>query len=178
MLEINHLKKVFNAGTVNEMTALSGVDLTLKTGDYVAVIGGNGTGKSTLLNCIAGVYTPDEGTIVIDGSDVTNMREHKRSQFLGRVFQDPMLGTAGDMWLEENLALALRRGKFRSLAWGISNAEREKFKEKLAGLNLGLEDRLKTKVKLFSGGQRQALTLVMATLQNRNFYFWMSTQLP
>lgn len=165
MLEVKGLTKIFHPGTVNEMVALSDVSLTLEQGDYVAVIGGNGAGKSTLLNCIAGVYPSDAGTILIDGRDVTNMPEYSRAQFLGRVFQDPMMGTAGDMWLEENLALALRRGKLRSLSWGISHAEREKFKSKLAGLNLGLEGRLRTKVKLLSGGQRQALTLVMATLQ-------------
>lgn len=165
MLEVKNLSKVFNPSTVNEMTALSHVDLVLEQGDYVAVIGGNGAGKSTLLNCIAGVYPSDSGWIIIDGQNITNMPEYKRAKFLGRVFQDPMLGTAGDMWIEENLALALRRGKRRSLAWGISNEEREKFRSKLASLDLGLEDRLNVKVKLLSGGQRQALTLVMATLQ-------------
>ena len=166
MLEIKNVTKVFNPVTVNEMTALAGVNLTLSEGDYVAVIGGNGAGKSSLLNVIAGVYPPDGGYILIDGEDVKGMPEHKRAAFLGRVFQDPMLGTAGDMLIEENLALARRRGKFRTLAWSISQAERAEYRELLAGLGLGLEERLKTKAKLLSGGQRQALTLVMATLQN------------
>lgn len=166
MLEIVNLTKVFNPSTVNEMVALAGVSLSLDEGDYVAVIGGNGAGKSTLLNAIAGVYPPDGGRIEIDGKDVKSLPEHKRAAFLGRVFQDPMMGTAGDMLIEENLALARRRGKFRTLSWSISTAERNEYRELLSGLGLGLEDRLKTKAKLLSGGQRQALTLVMATLRN------------
>ena len=165
MLNIKNVTIVFNPGTVNEKTVLDRVSLHLAPGDYVTVIGGNGAGKSTLLNCVSGAYAPTSGTIEIDGVDVTHLPEYKRAGFLGRVFQDPMMGTAGNMWLEENLALALRRGKKRGFAWGISNAERARFRELLAPLGLGLEDRLSTKVKLLSGGQRQALTLLMATLQ-------------
>ncbi len=164
MLTIEDLRIVFNAGTVNEKTALDGVSLTLKEGDFVTVIGGNGAGKSTLLNCVAGVYMPAQGKISIGGMDVTRMPEHKRAKLLGRVFQDPMMGTAGNMWIEENLALAKRRGKPRTLRWGISSAERAEYKKQLETLGLGLEDRLSTKVKLLSGGQRQALTLLMATM--------------
>ena len=165
MLEIRNVKKVFNEGTVNEKVALNGLNLVLNDGDFVTVIGGNGAGKSTMLNAVAGVLKPDEGSIVIDGIDVTNMPEHKRAKFLGRVFQDPMMGTAPDMGIEENMALAHRRGKSRGLKWGISKAEREMYKEELRVLYLGLEDRLTSKVGLLSGGQRQALTLLMATLQ-------------
>ncbi len=165
MLELSHLYKVFNPGTVNEKIALKDLSLTLNDGDFVTVIGGNGAGKSTLLNAIAGVWRPDAGKILIDGVDVTAMPEHRRAKFLGRVFQDPMLGTAADMGIEENLALAARRGKIRGLGWGISNAERVTYKEKLSMLELGLEDRMTSKVGLLSGGQRQALTLLMATLQ-------------
>ncbi|MDD6276146.1 MAG: ABC transporter ATP-binding protein [Clostridia bacterium] len=165
MLEIKNVKKVFNAGTVNEKVALNGLNLVLNDGDFVTVIGGNGAGKSTMLNAVAGVWKPDEGSIVIDGVDVTNMPEHKRAKFLGRVFQDPMMGTAPDMGIEENMALAHRRGKHRGLKWGITKAEREMYKEELRALDLGLEDRLTSKVGLLSGGQRQALTLLMATLQ-------------
>lgn len=165
MLEIRNVKKVFNEGTVNEKVALNGLNLVLNDGDFVTVIGGNGAGKSTMLNAVAGVWKPDEGSIVIDGIDVTNMPEHKRAKFLGRVFQDPMMGTAPDMGIEENMALAHRRGKSRGLKWGISKAEREMYKEELRVLDLGLEDRLTSKVGLLSGGQRQALTLLMATLQ-------------
>lgn len=165
MLEMKAVKIVFHAGTVNEKTALAGVDLHLAPGEFMTVIGGNGAGKSTLLNCVSGAYAPTSGEIWIDGQNVTHMPEHRRAKLLGRVFQDPMMGTAGNMWIEENLALALRRGQKRGLRWGITQKEREMFKEQLRRLDLGLEDRLSTKVKLLSGGQRQALTLLMATLQ-------------
>ncbi len=165
MLELSNIYKVFNAGTVNEKIALNGLSLTLNDGDFVTVIGGNGAGKSTMLNAIAGVWRPDAGKILIDGVDVTAMPEHRRAKFLGRVFQDPMLGTAADMGIEENLALAARRGKARGLSWGISNAERAEYREKLATLGLGLENRMTSKVGLLSGGQRQALTLLMASLR-------------
>ena len=164
MLKITDLQKTFNPGTVNAKTALDGLDLHLKDGDFVTVIGGNGAGKSTLLNAIAGVWKPDFGTIEIDGVDVTNMPEHKRARFLGRVFQDPMKGTAPDMEIAENLAIAARRGTKRRFVWGVRKAEREKYKEMLADLELGLEDRLSAKVGLLSGGQRQAVTLLMASL--------------
>ena len=164
MLKITNLQKTFNPGTINAKTALKGLDLTLNDGDFVTVIGGNGAGKSTLLNAIAGVWKPDYGTIEIDGVDVTNMPEHKRAQFLGRVFQDPMKGTAPDMEIAENLAIAARRGTKRKLRWGVRKAEREQYKELLADLELGLEERLSTKVGLLSGGQRQAVTLLMASL--------------
>ncbi len=166
MLEVKGLYKTFNAGSVNEKKALNGVDLTLNNGDFVTVIGGNGAGKSTLLNMIAGVYPVDSGSISIDGTDVTKLSEHKRAKYLGRVFQDPMMGTAADMWLEENLAVANRRGKFRGFGWSISSGERKQFKEMLAKLDLGLENRLTTKVGLLSGGQRQAVTLLMAVMNN------------
>ena len=165
MLEIKEISKTFNAGTVNEKTALNGVSLTLNDGDFVTVIGGNGAGKSTLLNAVAGVWPVDQGSISIDGVDVTHLPEYKRARYLGRVFQDPMMGTAATMQIEENLALARRRGKPRSLRPGITAAEREEYRELLKSLNLGLEDRLTAKVGLLSGGQRQALTLLMATLQ-------------
>ena len=164
MLKITNLQKTFNPGTINAKTALKGLDLTLNDGDFVTVIGGNGAGISTLLNAIAGVWKPDYGTIEIDGVDVTNMPEHKRAQFLGRVFQDPMKGTAPDMEIAENLAIAARRGTKRKLRWGVRKAEREQYKELLADLELGLEERLSTKVGLLSGGQRQAVTLLMASL--------------
>ena len=164
MLKITDLQKTFNPGTVNAKTALDGLDLHLKDGDFVTVIGGNGAGKSTLLNAIAGVWKPDYGTIEIDGVDVTNMPEHKRAQFLGRVFQDPMKGTAPDMEIAENRAIAARRGTKRRFVWGVRKAEREKYKKMLADLELGLEDRLSQKVGLLSGGQRQAVTLLMASL--------------
>lgn len=164
MLKITNLQKTFNPGTVNAKTALSGLDLTLADGDFVTVIGGNGAGKSTLLNAISGVWKPDFGTIEIDGVNVTNMPEHKRAQFLGRVFQDPMKGTAPDMEIAENLSIAARRGTKRKLVWGIKKSEREKYKELVATLELGLETRLSCKVGLLSGGQRQAVTLLMATL--------------
>ena len=160
MLEIIKLCKTFNPGTVNEKTALDGVSLTLKDGDF-----GNGAGKSTLLNAVAGTWLVDSGTISIDGVNVTRLPEHKRAQFIGRVFQDPMMGTAATMQIEENLALALRRGKRRTLRAGITAAERDQYRELLKILGLGLEARLTTKVGLLSGGQRQALTLLMATLQ-------------
>lgn len=165
MLEIINLHKTFNPGTVNEKTALDGVSLTLKDGDFVSVIGGNGAGKSTLLNAVAGTWLVDSGTIAIDGVNVTRLPEHKRARFIGRVFQDPMMGTAATMQIEENLALALRRGKRRTLRVGITAAEREQYRELLKILDLGLENRLTTKVGLLSGGQRQALTLLMATLR-------------
>ena len=164
MLKITNLQKTFNPGTVNQKTALSGLNLTLADGDFVTVIGGNGAGKSTMLNAIAGVWKPDYGTIEIDGVDVTNMAEHKRAKFLGRVFQDPMKGTSPDMEIAENLSIAKRRGTNRKLVWGIRKAEREQYKELLATLELGLENRLSCKVGLLSGGQRQAVTLLMATL--------------
>ncbi len=165
MLKITNLYKTFNPGTVNAKTALAGLELQLKDGDFVTVIGGNGAGKSTLLNAICGVWKPDYGTIEIDGVDVTHMPEHKRAKFLGRVFQDPMKGTAPDMEIAENLAIAARRGTKRRFVWGVRKAEREKYKALLATLELGLEDRLSSKVGLLSGGQRQAVTLLMATLQ-------------
>lgn len=165
MLKITNLQKTFNPGTVNAKTALSGLNLTLEDGDFVTVIGGNGAGKSTMLNAIAGVWKPDCGTIEIDGVDVTNMPEHKRAQFLGRVFQDPMRGTSPDMEIAENLSIAARRGTKRKLVWGIKKAEREQYKQLLATLELGLETRLSSKVGLLSGGQRQAVTLLMATLK-------------
>lgn len=165
MLDINGISKTFNAGTVNEKKALNGLELHLKEGDFLTVIGGNGAGKSTMLNAIAGTWLVDEGSIVVDGVDVTRLSEHQRAKYLGRVFQDPMTGTAASMQIEENLALAARRGKFRGLRIGITNKEREFYKEKLQILGLGLENRLTTGVGLLSGGQRQALTLLMATLQ-------------
>ncbi len=164
MLRLEGVSKTFNAGTVNEKLAVNGLNLTLNDGDFVTVIGSNGAGKSTMLNLIAGVYAPDEGTITLDGTDLTHLPEHKRAKYLGRVFQDPMMGTAANMAIEENLALALRRGRARGLGSGITNKERAQFREKLATLGLGLEDRMTTKVGLLSGGQRQAITLLMATL--------------
>lgn len=166
MLKISNVYKTFNSGTINEKKALNGIDLTLNEGDFVTVIGGNGAGKSTLLNMITGVYPMDCGSITIDGLDVTKLPEHKRAKFLGRVFQDPMTGTASDMQIEENLALAARRGKPRTLRRGISKSEREDFKNLLKMLDLGLENRLTAKVGLLSGGQRQAITLLMATMNN------------
>ena len=166
MLEIKGVYKTFNPGTINEKKALNGIDLTLNKGDFVTVIGGNGAGKSTILNMITGVYPVDCGTITIDGFDVTKMPVQKRGKFLGRVFQDPMTGTAADMEIEENLALAARRGKPRTLRNGVTKKEKEQFKELLKMLDLGLENRLTSKVGLLSGGQRQAITLLMATMQN------------
>ena len=168
MLKITNLYKTFNPGTVNAKTALSGLNLTLEDGDFVTVIGGNGAGKSTMLNAIAGVWKPDYGTIEIDGVDVTQIPEHKRAQFLGRVFQDPMKGTSPDMEIAENLAIARRRGTKRKLIWGVRKTEREEYKKLLAALELGLEDRLSCKLGLLSGGQRQAVTLLMATLNRPN----------
>ena len=165
MLEVKDLRKTFNTGTINEKVALKGVSLTLEEGDFATVIGGNGAGKSTLLNLVAGVYPADSGTISIGGQDVTRLPEHKRAALIGRVFQDPMMGTAATMQIEENLALAARRGQPRSLRPGITKAEREQYRELLKILDLDLEDRLTTKVGLLSGGQRQALTLLMATLK-------------
>ena len=165
MLDLKGIFKTFNAGTVNEKIALRGVDLHLNPGDFVTVIGGNGAGKSTMLNAIAGAYEVDDGAILIDGEDVTHLPEYKRAKFIGRVFQDPMMGTAATMQIEENLALAARRGKPRTLRSGITSTEREDYREKLKILDLGLEDRMTAKVGLLSGGQRQALTLLMATLQ-------------
>lgn len=165
MLEIKGVHKTFNPGTINEKKALCGIDLTLNEGDFVTVIGGNGAGKSTLLNMITGVYPVDCGVITIDGEDVTALAEHKRAGYLGRVFQDPMTGTAADMQIDENLAIAARRGRARTLKHGIRSREKAYFRELLAKLDLGLEDRLTSKVGLLSGGQRQAVTLLMATLK-------------
>jgi len=165
MLEIKKVYKTFNAGTVNEKRALKNLNLSVADGDFVTVIGGNGAGKSTMLNAITGALAVDYGTITIDGVDVTKLPEHKRAKYIGRVFQDPMMGTAATMQIEENLALAARRGKPRTLRAGITKAEREGYRAQLATLGLGLEDRMTAKVGLLSGGQRQALTLLMATLQ-------------
>ena len=165
MPDIQQNGKTFNAGTVNEKQALRGVSLTLKDGDFCTVIGGNGAGKSTMLNAVAGTFFVDSGSILIDGVDVTRLPEHKRAKYIGRVFQDPMMGTAPTMQIEENLALAARRGQSRGLGWGITKSEREKYRELLRNLDLGLEDRLTSRVGLLSGGQRQALTLLMASLQ-------------
>ena len=165
MLEIKNIYKTFNPGTINEKRALNGVSLTLQPGEFVTVIGGNGAGKSTLLNSIAGVFNVDEGQILIDGVDVTHLPEFKRAKYIGRVFQDPMMGTAATMQIEENMALAARRGKRRTLRPGITREEREQYREQLKILGLGLENRMIAKVGLLSGGQRQALTLLMATLQ-------------
>ena len=165
MLELKNIHKTFNPGTVNAKTALSGLNLTLNDGDFVTVIGGNGAGKSTMLNVIAGTIAVDDGEILLDGKDITRLPEHKRAEYLGRVFQDPMMGTAATMQIEENLALAARRGQCRGLKVGITKADRENYKEQLKILGLGLEDRMTAKVGLLSGGQRQALTLLMATLR-------------
>ena len=165
MLEIRNISKTFNPGTINEKKALLDLSLTLKDGDFVTVIGGNGAGKSTLLNAVAGVWPVDSGSILLDGEDITALPEHKRAKYIGRVFQDPMMGTAPNMQMEENLALALRRGQKRGLRWGVTKAERQVYREKLKTLGLGLEDRMTVKVGLLSGGQRQALTLLMASLR-------------
>ena len=165
MLDLQNISKTFNPGTINEKKALSGLSLHLDPGDFVTVIGGNGAGKSTMLNAIAGVWPVDDGRILLDGNDITALPEHKRAFLIGRVFQDPMMGTAPNMQLEENLALALRRGDRRGLRWGVTKAEREEYREKLKTLGLGLEDRMTAKVGLLSGGQRQALTLLMASLK-------------
>ena len=164
MLKLDNICKTFNPGTINEKKALQNLSLTLKPGDFVTVIGGNGAGKSTMLNAIAGVWPVDSGSITIDGINVTGECEHKRAAYIGRVFQDPMLGTAPNMQIEENLALAMRRGRRRGLRWGVTKAEREQYRDRLKGLGLGLEDRMTAKVGLLSGGQRQALTLLMATM--------------
>ena len=164
MLKLDNICKTFNPGTINEKKALQNLSLTLKPGDFVTVIGGNGAGKSTMLNAIAGVWPVDSGSITIDGINVTGECEHKRAAYIGRVFQDPMLGTAPNMQIEENLALAMRRGRRRGLRWGVTKAEREQYRDRLKGLGLGLEDRMTAKVGLLSGGQRQALTLLMATI--------------
>lgn len=165
MLKIQNIHKTFNPGTINEKVALNGVNLNLNPGDFVTIIGGNGAGKSTTLNAIAGVWSVDEGKIIIDGVDITKLSEHKRALYLGRVFQDPMTGTAATMSIEENMAIAARRGERRGLGWGITKKERERYKEALKELDLGLEDRLSSKVGLLSGGQRQAITLLMASLK-------------
>ena len=165
MLDIHHISKTFNPGTINEKRALQGLELHLNEGDFVTVIGGNGAGKSTMLNAVAGVWPVDEGSILIDGTDVTGLPEFRRAPYIGRVFQDPMMGTAPNMQIEENLALAYRRGKRRGLKWGVTKKEREFYHERLKILGLGLEDRMTAKVGLLSGGQRQALTLLMAALR-------------
>lgn len=165
MLEIRNVHKTFNAGTINEKKALKGINLTLNEGDFVTVIGGNGAGKSTMLNMVAGVYPVDCGTITIDGTDVTKLPEHKRARYIGRVFQDPMNGTAADMQIDENLAIAARRGQKRGLKFGVSKKEKTQYVKLLESLDLGLETRLTSKVGLLSGGQRQAITLLMATLK-------------
>lgn len=165
MLKLTGIYKTFNKGTVNEKHALNGVDLELNDGDFVTIIGGNGAGKSTLLNSICGVFPLDGGMIEIDGINVTKLPEHKRAKYLGRVFQDPMMGTAADMWIEENMSLAYRRGERRGLKWAMPRRERKIYKEYLSQLGLGLEDRMSTKVGLLSGGQRQALTLLMAVMK-------------
>lgn len=165
MLNINHIAKTFNPGTITEKKALTDCDLHLQPGDFVTVIGGNGAGKSTMLNAVAGTFLVDKGSIEIDGVNVTRLPEHKRAKYLGRVFQDPMTGTAATMSIEENMALAYRRGNCRGLQWGITSKERKLFRQQLETLELGLEDRLSAKVGLLSGGQRQALTLLMATIK-------------
>ncbi len=164
MLQISKLYKVFYFGEINEKIALQNINLGLAPGEFVTVIGGNGAGKSTLLNCIAGVYTPEEGTIALDGRSITNLPDYRRAASICRIFQDPLTGTAASLTVEENLALALRRGLSRRLCRAITDSERKLFRQKLAGLELGLEERLDTPVKLLSGGQRQALALLMATL--------------
>ncbi len=165
MLELGNIVKVFHPGTVNEKIAIDHLSLTLNDGDFVTVIGSNGAGKSTVLNCVAGVFRPDEGSVIIDGTDVTNLPEYRRAAFIGRVFQDPMLGTAADMWVEENLAVADRRGERRGLRWSITSADRARYKEMLSELELDLEGSLTKKMGLLSGGQRQAVTLLMATMK-------------
>ena len=165
MLELKGVSMTFNMGTINEKKALIDIDFTIEDGDFITVIGGNGAGKSTLLNVIAGVYMPEKGSVVLGGKDITRLPEHKRAKYLGRVFQDPMMGTAASMEIQENLALANRRGKMRGLRWGVGKKEKAFFKQKLEFLGLGLEDRMTAKVGLLSGGQRQALTLLMATLK-------------
>ena len=164
MLEVKEIRKTFNKGTINEKRALQGLSLHLNDGDFVTVIGGNGAGKSTMMNAIAGVWPVDSGSIKIDGVDITKRPEYKRAKYIGRVFQDPMMGTAANMMIEENLAIASRRGKVPGLAWSQKASQKEKFREMVAELDLGLEDRLSSKVGLLSGGQRQAVTLLMATI--------------
>ena len=171
MLKIDHICKTFNAGTINEKIALNGVDLTLEDGDFVTVIGGNGAGKSTTLNAVAGVWPVDSGKIFIGGDDVTKLSEYKRAKYLGRVFQDPMTGTATTMSIEENMAIAARRGRKRGLSWGITKAERDTYREMLKTLDLGLEDRLTSKVGLLSGGQRQRVWIAMALCQGTKTLF-------
>lgn len=166
MLELKNITKIFNEGTVNEKIALSDLSLTLEDGDFVTVIGGNGAGKSTMLNIVSGAYAPDEGDVIIGGVNVTRMPEHKRAKYIGRVFQDPRMGTASDMGIQENLSLARRRGKIHGLAWSITPREKEEYKRILAALDLGLEERLTSKVGLLSGGQRQAITLLMAAMSD------------
>ena len=166
MLKVNNISKTFNAGTINEKKAIDGLSLSLKEGDLVTVIGGNGAGKSSLLNAVAGVWPVDSGSIELAGENITGLPEYKRAKLIGRVFQDPMMGTAPDMWIEENLAIAMRRGEKRKLKWMVTKQDRELYREKLSELGLGLEDRLQVKVGLLSGGQRQALTLLMATLKS------------
>lgn len=166
MLVLSNVEKTFNKGTINEKKALNGVNLHMHPGDFITIIGGNGAGKSTTLNMIAGVYPIDAGKIILDGDNISRKPEHARAKYLGRVFQDPMMGTAASMEIEENLALAYRRGKSRGLRWGITKEEKELYHEKLKMLDLGLENRMTTKVGLLSGGQRQALTLLMATLRH------------
>ena len=165
MLYIQNVRKTFNKNTINEKKALNGINLHLESGDFVTIIGGNGAGKSTMLNMIAGVYPIDSGKIVIDGINISREPEHRRAKYIGRVFQDPMRGTAANMEIQENLAMALRRGKIRGLGWGIRNNEKDYYRTALAQLDLGLQTRMTSKVGLLSGGQRQALTLLMATLQ-------------
>ena len=165
MLELKNIRKTFNPGTVNEKVALNDLNLTLRDGDFITVIGGNGAGKSTMLNLIAGTYFPDSGQILLDGRDITRLPEHKRAEYLGRVFQDPMMGTAATMQIEENMALAARRGMKRTLRPGITRGDRANYRKQLELLDLGLEDRMTAKVGLLSGGQRQALTLLMASLR-------------
>ena len=165
MLRVEHISKTFNPGTINEKKALIDVSLHIKPGEFVTVIGGNGAGKSTILNAIAGLWPIDDGAVILDGENITGLPEYKRAPFIGRVFQDPMMGTAASMQIDENLALAKRRGQRRTLKWGVTKAEREEYREKLSILGLGLEDRMTTKVGLLSGGQRQALTLLMAALK-------------
>ena len=165
MLTITNVRKTFNKGTINEKKALNGINLHLESGDFVTIIGGNGAGKSTMLNMIAGVYPIDSGKIVIDGINISREPEHRRAKYIGRVFQDPMRGTAANMEIQENLAMALRRGKIRGLGWGIRNNEKDYYRTALAQLDLGLQTRMTSKFGLLSGGQRQALTLLMATLQ-------------
>ncbi|MDD6255924.1 MAG: ABC transporter ATP-binding protein [Eubacteriales bacterium] len=165
MLEIKNIYKTFNKGTINEKKALNGISLTLEDGDFCTVIGGNGAGKSTVLNAVAGVWPVDAGQIILDDIDVTGIPEHKRAKYLGRVFQDPMTGTAATMQIDENLALAMRRGQRRSFKWGVTKEERERYYEALKEFDLGLETRMSVKVGTLSGGQRQALTLLMATMK-------------